>query len=320
MESIRNIEGSNSEQKRTREEGKRKKEERKEREKGNGKEEKKYTIEDYKNLHDNVLKYKETKDEKYSEYIIESFAAFITSYVSLIKRQTCNIENYSIRSFMKLFSNPKEIKVINSYKYKNAKNLNYVIFDIKNKIDTLFETFSEEDVVNELISTLLEMACEYKDTRPSFHTYVKKCFHFYAFRKLTKFTKDSSLKALSLDSDDTFYKNCRYDCESYDEISDYALRTSYNEASSKRYSVYDDRYLLDINWINGYTAHSPFSVLTPFERKIIIMRYVEGYNDLQIADKFGISRVTVSTKRTKAKKKMYQYLVDNKIIKKKEGI
>jgi len=51
-----------------------------------------------------------------------------------------------------------------------------------------------------------------------------------------------------------------------------------------------------------------FDTLSPFERRMLVMWYIEKRTDSYIADTFGVCRVTINTKRAKAKRKLVIYL------------
>ena len=67
------------------------------------------------------------------------------------------------------------------------------------KIQTLFSKYEYDDIYNELVLALLNMANKYKITQPgekfhkengTFHMYVSKCFHWEAYKFLKKLVHD----------------------------------------------------------------------------------------------------------------------------------
>lgn len=278
---------------------------------------------EYKLVHELVYKY-QAGDEDAAEQLIESFSKFFTKYVSLIKFGKHDISHFSTRSFIKLFvENPKERRLINPF-FKNKLTGRQIVGDAVSMIVKLFEPSSQEDVLQDLKIIFLTMCQKYKDTKPSFHAYINKNFHFYAYRYFEKMTRDpinrnslslsAKMNSSKFSGDSAFLelKDVIQDKNVYVE-SDYTLKNldlHYNLKHSnipvienKDVNLYEDGFL-DTNWINGITCSEIFDCLTPFERQIVTLWYVEKKTDTEIGEIFGVCRGTINRRRGIARDKL----------------
>lgn len=293
-----------------------------------------YTNEDYIRVHNLVYEYKDGSEEAGLE-LLNSFSVFLNKYVSLLHFGYFDLERSSIRNFIKLFvDNPVKRSAITSYKHNQGAG-QCTAQDVVDKIKTYFSCLSKEDIQQDVSSIFLLMASKYKDTKPSFQNHIEKNFHFYAFRHFEKLTRDplsrgdcvkdekrvsarNQDKAIGLPLKLSVLEQVN-DVQMEKDFEDLELKISVDQSmlnsdipvitnldcTKKEYSasVYDDSFL-DSNWINGTTCSEVFKVLTPFERKILLMWYMEDKTNYEIAQIFGICRGTVSNRKAKAKEKL----------------
>ena len=292
-----------------------------------------FDIEDYKRVHNLVYEYQNGSIDAATE-IIKSFEFFTNKYVNLIVHGDYSIENYSLRSFIKLFViEKKDRSKINNYFVKpvGIAIANYTV----NKIKRIFSSETEEDIRHSIYVTLLEMCSIYKDTKPSFHTFVKKNFHFYLFRQLQSTARDPIgrgdyiryAKRSNANDDNTTQDNkidiipdenatLEYENVLNKIEIDYNMKAAYIPLikTNKDLTIYDDDFL-NMNWINGITCSQPFKPLTPFERNIVIMWYKDKKTDSYIATKYGVGRMTINKKRATAKQKILNEAKTKRIVK-----
>lgn len=286
--------------------------------------EKLFGLEEYQKVHELVYKYQDG-DLDAGRELIESFSMFFTKYVSLIKFGKYDLSHISIKSFIKLFiENPADRKKVNPYLAHNA---NFVVKRTVELIVKLFESSTQEDIQQDLKSIFLVMCKKYKDTRPSFHHYVLKNFHFYAYRYFEKMTKDPIACGYTCspktdydfkDSDKPFgtlsdltniIEDISARVESPQTLNDLTLHYSMQNndipvmLSEDSQSIYEDAFI-DTNWMNGITCADVFKVLTSFERKIVFMWYVDKKTDSDIGNEFGVCRGTINKRRGVAKSKI----------------
>lgn len=284
------------------------------------KQQKVYTKEDYIRVHNLVYEYKGGSKEAGLE-LLDSFSAFLNKYISLLHSGYFDLRNSSIRNFIKLFiDNQIKRSAITSYNHNKGAG-HCAAQDTVDKIREYFSCLSKEDIKQEISNIFLLMANKYKDTKPSFQNHIEKNFHFYAFRHFEKLTRDplsrgdksidSPNKASLLEqiNDNQIEKDfedleLKINIEQSISNSDIPIITNLDcTKEANEISIYDDSFL-DSNWINGITCSPIFKVLTPFERKIILMWYKEKKTIIEIAETFGICRGTVSNKKAKAKEKL----------------
>lgn len=292
-----------------------------------------YGLKEYKEIHDLVYEY-QAGSEDAAELLLSNFKTFLNKYCSLIKYGQYSLDHYSIRSFIKLFiEKPSDRTKINSY-FANSSGRK-VADETVARITGIFSNSSHEDILQELYIIFFNMCSKYKDTKPSFHHYVKRNFHYYAYRHFEKITRDPIARGhiiyKNVISNSDFDRNIQ-DIELDDIIKDDSVEIEmdqllnevemfYNMKLSKTpvvkqkgISVYDNAFL-NINWINGITCSDTFKVLTPFERKILVMWYVENKTDTDIAEEFGVCRGTINKRRAIAKSKLKEAVTKSKNLK-----
>lgn len=291
-----------------------------------------FGIEEYQLIHELVYEYQAGSQEA-AEKLIANFKTFINKYVALIKFGQYSLDHYSIRSFIKLFvDNPAERAKVNSYFAKGSSRS--IADKTVTRIVGIFSNTTQEDIHQELISIFLTMCAKYKDTKPSFHHYIKRNFHYYAYRHFEKLSKDPVARAHTISKTLVNSGNSQAIAETEignmikDESVDVQMEEVLNEVelhynlkmsnttvvNEKNVSIYDDAFL-NTNWINGITCSDVFKCLSPFERKILVMWYIEGKTDTDIAEEFGVCRGTINKRRAIAKQKLEKEVTKSKHIK-----
>lgn len=290
-----------------------------------------FTEDDYKELQRNLVLYKEGNQEAIT-YIIRAFHPFITKYVRFIKDgdlpytqrtnkdgRIYNKVSPTITSFAKLFMGkvPKEEK---------KRQFSSTCFRIRE----MFEKYEYEDVYNELVLALLNMANKYKITKEgdkyhkkngTFHMYVSKCFHWEAYRFLAKLIEDPlvhvdmlSLKDQFDDMDDDQENEVFVEDKSasyaFDDMINAVTRQDNIERSNiltmkerKKITEYEDESL-NFNWTNGVTCGKLFEGLSPYEREIIILSFIEKKTDIEIGQIYGYHRATINEHKKAAVRKI----------------
>lgn len=260
-----------------------------------------YNINDYQTLHNYVLGYQHGNFNM-SNNIIEAFRNFLLSYLKLIMYGTYNLKDYSLRKFIGLYIKNELINGNDKYNFREQ------LDETSKKIQFMFSKYTENEIKNELIATLLLMAKKYKDyDRPSFHNYVDKCFHYEAYRSLNLLIKDPISRCSNDEYIDAIGINNEHNelFENSVICTDYqlSLKNTLPNNISKSISPFDMESL-DINWISGVTCNEIFNCLTPFERTIIKEHYICKKTDEEIAKEYGLCRATINRKRLKARKKL----------------
>lgn len=291
-----------------------------------------FTEDDYKELQRNLVLYKEGNQEAIT-YIIRAFHPFLTKYVRFIKdgdlpytqRTNKNGRVYNkvsptITSFAKLFMGKAS-------KEEKKKQFSSTCFRIKE----LFEKYEYEDIYNELVLALLNMANKYKITKEgdvyhkengTFHMYVSKCFHWEAYRFLIKMIDDPlvhfDILSLKDQFDDMDEDDPGKEVFVEDKTASYAFDDMINAVNRQgniarshtltmkentKITEYEDESL-NFNWTNGVTCGKLFAGLSPYEREIIILSFIEKKTDIEIGQIYGYHRATINEHKKAAVRKV----------------
>ena len=297
---------------------------------------KQYTESDYKELQRNLILYKEGNAEAVT-YIVKMFHKFITKYTRFIvlgnlpyyevvdkKGNIRHKIDTSITQFVTLFIDKKD-----GSEYSRQKLFSVTCTKIKN----LFSKYEYIDIYNELVLALLNMANKYKITQEgdefhkkngTFHMYISKCFHWEAYRYLSKMVADPLTHFEVAHLCDQFYDMELEDSPEAPEIfvEDENAKLAYEEMiettnreidiknsttltlkEKEQLSVYD-MDVLNFNWTNGVTCSELFKELTPYEREIILLSYVKNKTDVEIGNIYGCHRATINVHKKRAVEKI----------------
>lgn len=274
----------------------------------------------YLDIHNYAINYTKDNRENASD-IINAFSFFLNNYAIFLTYGSYSIKNNSIRKFISLYNNKDVKNRINQYKY--SKYISNQICCTAEKINYLLSDYTYDDLYNECVCALLYMAEKYNDTKPSFHNYVKKCFHYRLKISIDKLTSSNKnlVELISLDiSKDQNGRHKQFiyvdEYEQLIEKIDTQIKISNSTFSMKGFDIdmYNDNFI-DFNWINGISCNEVFSVLNNFERSILVESYINKKTDKEIALKFGLARETINRKKRKAVKKMQVILEDKKYLK-----
>ena len=303
-----------------------------------------FTESDYQELQRNLILYKEGNQEAIT-YIIRIFHPFITKYTRFIVNgdlpyskytDARGIERYKISStiskFVSLFIENKD----------NETDRKKLFSSTCFKIKTLFFKYEYGDIYNELVLALLNMANKYKITQEgdkyhksngTFHMYVSKCFHWEAYRYLTKLIHDplahfevmrlcDQFDDMNIDSDvhEVFIEDENASFKMQEMLDTASRQSDIKNASTltlkeeESISAYDIDSL-NFNWTNGVTCSELFKELTPYEREIVILSFIKNKTDIEIGTIYGCHRATINEHKKKAINKIKEKALELNIIK-----
>lgn len=306
-----------------------------------------FTESDYKELQRNLILYKKGNAEAVT-YICQAFHQFLTKYTKFITyailphtpfidkngNERFKVDS-SISSFVSLFIDKKATGGMTRSKAFSA---------TCTKIQTLFSKYEYDDIYNELVLALLNMANKYKITQPgekfhkengTFHMYVSKCFHWEAYKFLKKLVHDplahyevvqlcDQFDKLEFDDDQDFNEQTLVPDEKAEFVYEEMLATASRQNDIKNadtLTLREDEKLsaydldsLNFNWTNGVTCSNLFKDLTPYEREIVILYYIKNKTDDEISSIYNMHRVTISNHRRKAVNKIKQKALESNII------
>jgi hypothetical protein len=273
-----------------------------------------FKYKDYVELHNTVYDYQD-KIPGAADKLIERFNEYIWRYVNLLSGGRASIENVCIRKFLSLYINNKDVKdnIWKSYRsfYKKEQ-----LYEAANMLQKAFENVDIHEIRNDLVICLFEMALKYKDTRPSFHTYVDRCFHFRVFNCIAKRLKDPLQNNFIIEYNDemSIDKSIEFDFIEAETEVEYFYRIINSDSNIPAIeieeSVYDNESL-NWNWYNGLYCDDIFKTLSTFERKLILEYYVNKKSLIEISETYGYSRTHLNNLKNYAIYKMY---IENKEI------
>lgn len=293
--------------------------------------EKEIDTEHYLLIHNLVYEYQNGSEEAASKLLL-FFTKFFTNYAMLIKFGKFNISYFSIRNFVKLFiENKKERNTINKYSYYNFSSGKKTVSRTIKIIESVFQESTYDDIINDLKTIFLIMCKKYKDTKPTFHIYINRTFHFNAYRYWEKRIRDpigrgSSVSIFDQMEKDSCQKGIKYAdiiTSEEDNVETEKIINNINahyiiEHSSmpiiktRKKDIYDNEFI-DENWVNGVSCENDaFKILTPLERKIIKYWYIDNLTDTEISNIIGLCRGNINKRRNIAKQKIIDYCSENK--------
>lgn len=248
------------------------------------------------------------KSKQAAEDLLNSFYPLIRKYTLLIKTGKIDFKDKEQKDFISLFISDIELKRALGRK-KQSPGAKEAIYYKFNFVKETYGSNEERDVIIDLQMLVLKLAKRYKKTNRNFGAYIFNTYKFEVFRHIQSFTENP----LNIS-----YRNIEYE--------DYMKTTTEESIEDNTFedSKYEDNVgIPDLEWIAGDTCSKNFKSLSPIERKIIVMYYMEERNDKQIADMLGIHINTVNQKRRLATEKLAEVVgkaKDDVIRKRQSGL
>lgn len=304
----------------------------------------KYTAEDYKKLNEQIKLYKQGNAEA-ADYIVAVYHAMLKKYTDFIcfknTHKGVQLDASSVlHKFIRLY--------IRGYSKMTKEEKDEAYCATCMMIADTFSKFEYLDIYNELVCVLLNMASKYKVLEPgdkyykengTFHMYVKRCFHYDVFNALKKIAGDplvmfkgiyaieekadyeadtyrythdgiidsiNRIAVLKSQDSDILFEKVIHAADRMNDIKKSVLITK-KEKGGPETDPYEDASL-NFNWTNGVTCSSEFMTLTPYEREILVLTYVDKVYDDEISKRYGYHRVTIVKHRKIALEKLRRAL------------
>lgn len=225
--------------------------------------------------------------------LLEKFSPLFKKYINLLKTGEINFENTEMRLFLALFIDDIKLrKALYSQKYldRESKNL------ISQKFNFVVETYGQLDYTEiqaDLYVIFFVLAKRYRKTTRSFCCYVYNTIRYEVFRLVQKYTRNPA--------------NIHYRNKSYELMAEENPGFLYTDTAEDDFDGdigFNSNGMPTANWFLGKDCSETFAVLTPMERKIISMYFLEHRNDRQIANTLGLHVNTANQKRHKAIEKL----------------
>jgi hypothetical protein len=248
----------------------------------------------YQHIDQLVLRHQQGDEEATLE-LIEIFNPLFKKYTRIIKEGKLDLRDYETRSFICLFIADPEIrrKLKLSKIGRNTRDAAYSALAV---INTGFGSYAEEDLHHEQIVLLLKLAA--KPIKKSFCAFVRGSYKFELSQLVKKVIRNPLNKA---------YPYMEPEQERSEEVIESILTDDeYPNLEPLNFLLPVDEYgELDINWCYGLGCGEVFESLTPFERQILKMHYIDRLGDAEISDQVGFHRNWVGIRRRNAVEKVF---------------
>ena len=223
--------------------------------------------------------------------LIERFFPLFKKYIVTIKSGHINFSDPEARRFVYCFMGDYQLKIALKQRYINAQ-LRNAIYQRFNFVKETYGFLTESEIMNDLTFLFIGLVNRYQPIGKSFCGYCYNCYCYEVSRFIKKFIKDPT---------NIHYRNTEYE--------DY-MQFPLDEIQQLTDKPFEDRVfenvtgIPDFSWVEGRTCSEPFSILTPFERSLLVKYYLERYNDKQIADSLGVHINIINSRRKAATEKI----------------
>lgn len=219
------------------------------------------------------------------EELIERFYPLFKKYLVLLKSGQINFNDTEMKHFVYTFMVEGNLKAALKRKYQSA-SARAPIYQRFNFVKETYGTLSEDEIMSDLQMLFVILAKRYKQMGKSFCGYLYNCYYHEVSRHIKKHIGNIV---------NIPYKNSEY--EDYMQKSVDELKREDIPFEERLFETSEG--IPDTSWTNGETCSDIFDNdrLTTLERKILIMYYLEDYNDRQVAESLGMHINTVNQKR-----------------------
>lgn len=244
------------------------------------------SVQTYDKINELVFRFKSNiNPQEAALELICLFSPLFKKYIKILKSCIINFSDHEFCSFIGLFI--KDEKIRKELKTGNISPRNKeFIYKVVYSIRALLYPLSEEDLNSEFIAIFLKIALRYKEIQKGFCTYLKSSFRYEVAKFVSRFINDPLSSATELN----------------DAIS--------REFKLDKMSIIEE---LDSHWIYGACSEI-FTDLTPLDRLIIKMFYLDKFTDIEIAKITGYHRNWIGIKRRRAVETIRQKLKEMKLL------
>ena len=219
------------------------------------------------------------------EELIERFYPLFKKYLVLLKSGQINFNDTEMKHFVYTFMVESSLKATLKRKRQTAA-ARAPIYQRFNFIKETYGALSEEEIMSDLQMLFVVLAKRYKQIGKSFCGYLYNCYYHEVSRHIKKHIGNIV---------NIPYKNSEY--EDYMQKSVDELQREDIPFEERLFETADG--IPDSSWTSGETCSEIFDNdrLNALERKILVMYYLEDYNDRQVAESLGMHINTVNQKR-----------------------
>jgi RNA polymerase sigma factor (sigma-70 family) len=237
-----------------------------------------------------VYEYQVKQNPDAAEKLLKQLEPYYRKFVRLLKRGIYDPSDLDIRLFLGLYiEDPDERKLFYSSWHTNE---GHKIGNSRASfLSHVCRYISYEELEQECRLIILVLADRYKKMDSSFLGYLNTAFRFELRRSLEVMAMDPLIFAAqwNISYDDTEYDNPDSDFTIMDDaliFEEDAFTMDYTE--------------LGPTWYQGLTCSEIFKDLSPTDRKILKLYYLDGLSDQEIADRIGLTRSWINQRRREA--------------------
>jgi RNA polymerase sigma factor (sigma-70 family) len=243
----------------------------------------------YDEIDELVIRY-QNGDKDAAQSLIRTFKPYMSKFLKILKDGLINLDDKDSRKFIRLFIGDYEArkKLLKVYQPTDTRHKAY---NAAAFLQDVCKEMSYEDIMQELSMILLIVAKRWKKKgkKINFCGYLYNTFRFEVYRRFKSMIEEPLVYRADV--------NLSYNDESYiNEIEE--IENDPRIYTDELMMLFDEE--LGNSWIRGLTCDDIFADLTPFQRLILKMKYVDNKSDVEIANRTGIHRNTIRRHRERA--------------------
>lgn len=240
--------------------------------------------------------------------IINSFDVYLGKWISFLRGAPIRFDHHDLNKFMSFFFSGQTRHCLIWTKKEQPKINLKIAYWTMVKCRYALSHITDQQLKEEMQIILLGMAKRYTKKKPSYY-FVNVVVYFfsvylkdYVFKLIKeKYQKEQINVILSLDT----FKDIELDSEEELKMQDAPDRRDYMpDNPRKKYCLTDSQNTnepeLDLDWIYGISASEVFVSLSPLERLILKMLYVDKIKVKAIAEKLGYTQCAIKDKKKRA--------------------
>lgn len=209
-----------------------------------------------------------------AQELIDAFEGYLVRYFQILAHGNFSDSDHKARSFLGLFIRSPFIR-----QRIHTTTIPMVLGELDKTAKLLkheMSAYNTTEIWHEIVMTLLEMAKVYRsdDGRPRFHNFVDKSYHVFLAKRIREIVYDPLVFSTKL------------------IIQDFNRTYDDGEEESWIEQIPDESppsMVADEDWVRGVDVEWPFTLLSPFERKLLVWRYLEEATYKEIGKRIGTS-------------------------------
>jgi RNA polymerase sigma factor (sigma-70 family) len=258
----------------------------------------KFPEERYELIEKLVQMYQQGDKENAGGQLVALFEPLFNKYIKIIRKGIIDFNDYESRHFLSLFIADPKVRLNLKRKYQSKKTRE-IAYRTLTLINNAYIQIFDEDLYQELVLSFLNFVSKYKVDK-SFCAYLGSTFPYEVSQIVKKVLKNPISTAYISDFSDEILDLFGKAVEDSIDLDDRFPSNDVEELSN--------------NWIYGLTCSEAFETLTPFERLILKMFYLDKISDTSIGNKVGYHRNSIRTKRKAAVEKVRERTLELRIV------